>query len=222
MPPHRTPHPPAATPSRTAFDPWNSSATGHQRADNNRLAGSSSWRASRTMKLGFQYRAGAGGGKRVFDGVGAGSEGFGRDGRGEGGGGGGEKRGEGKMVAVTAGTKRKISEVDSDEEKQKQNPDPDPNPRIFQNLCIYLNGSTAPTISDHKLKHLLAEHGAQISLALGRRTVTHVILGTPNNHNKTTGIQQHRGAGGGLAAGKIQKEIKRVGGCGVRYVGVEW
>ena len=89
--------------------------------------------------------------------------------------------------------------------------------KIFHDLRIYINGSTAPLVGDHKLKQLLAENGAGISIALGRRSVTHVILGTPNN-----GSHPGRGAGGGLAASKIQKEIKRVGGCGVRYVGVEW
>jgi len=86
--------------------------------------------------------------------------------------------------------------------------------RMFSGLTIYLNGSTAPMISDHKLKHLLAEHGARISIRLGRRSVTHVILGKPNGH--------HGGAGGGLAGSKIQKEIQRVGGKGVKFVGVEW
>jgi len=86
--------------------------------------------------------------------------------------------------------------------------------KMFDNLTIYLNGSTAPMISDHKLKHLLAEHGANVSIALGRRSVTHVILGKPNGHRG--------GAGGGLAGIKIQKEIQRVGGKGVKFVGVEW
>ena len=71
-------------------------------------------------------------------------------------------------------------------------------------------------VGDHKLKQLLAENGARISIALGRRSVTHVILGTPNNGGGT------KGAGGGLAAGKIQKEIQRVGGKGVKFVSVEW
>ncbi|KAL1967818.1 hypothetical protein VTN77DRAFT_2507 [Rasamsonia byssochlamydoides] len=86
---------------------------------------------------------------------------------------------------------------------------------IFSGLTFYINGSTSPVISDHKLKQLLAENGANISIALGRRTVTHVILGKPNNGNCS-------GAGGGLAAGKLQKEIARVGGKGVKFVGVEW
>lgn len=86
---------------------------------------------------------------------------------------------------------------------------------IFTGLCIYINGSTAPTISDHKLKHLLAEHGAHVSLGLARRSVTHVIVGKPNDGHGA-------GAGGGLAAGKIQKEILRVRGKGVKFVGVEW
>lgn len=86
--------------------------------------------------------------------------------------------------------------------------------KVFSDLCIYINGSTAPTVGDHKLKQLLAENGARVSIALGRRSVTHVILGTPNG---AVG-----GAGGGLAAGKIQKEIQRVGGKGIKFVGVEW
>lgn len=87
---------------------------------------------------------------------------------------------------------------------------------IFDGLTIYVNGSTNPFVSDHKLKYLLADHGAKISIHLGRRQVTHVILGNP------CGRAGGMGAGGGLAAMKIQKEIKRTGGCGIRYVSVEW
>ena len=86
---------------------------------------------------------------------------------------------------------------------------------IFEGLVIYINGSTHPLISDHKLKQLLVENGAKLSIHLGRRQVTHVILGKP------AGVQGS-GAGGGLAATKIEKEIKRVRGCGVKYIGVEW
>jgi len=86
---------------------------------------------------------------------------------------------------------------------------------VFDGLVIYINGSTYPLIGDHKLKHLLAENGAKLSLHLGRRQVTHVIVGKPSG---TQGI----GSGGGLAGTKMEKEIRRVGGCGVKYVGVEW
>ena len=86
--------------------------------------------------------------------------------------------------------------------------------KIFDNLVIYVNGSTHPIISDHKLKHLLAENGARMSFHLGRRQVTHVILGRPSAAG--------HGAGGGLACGKLEKEIRKVGGCGIKYVGVEW
>lgn len=86
---------------------------------------------------------------------------------------------------------------------------------IFDGLVIYINGSTYPLISDHKLKQVLVENGARLSFHLGRRQVTHVILGKPSG---TRGS----GAGGGLAGSKLDKEIKRVGGCGVKYVGVEW
>jgi hypothetical protein len=85
---------------------------------------------------------------------------------------------------------------------------------VFDGLVIFINGSTYPFVSDHKLKHLLAENGARMSLHLGRRQVTHVILGTPTGAGT--------GAGGGLSGTKMEKEIRRVGGCGVKYVGVEW
>lgn len=85
--------------------------------------------------------------------------------------------------------------------------------QIFEGLYFYLNGSTAPLVSDHKLKHMLASHGAGHSVALGRRTVTHVILGT---------VSGQGGCGGGLAASKIQKEIARSGGKGVKFVTAEW
>lgn len=84
---------------------------------------------------------------------------------------------------------------------------------IFSNLIIYVNGSTAPAISDHKLKHLLSSHGANLSIALGRRKVTHVIVGRPNSSG---------GSGGGLSGSKIHKEIARVGGKGIKFVSVEW
>lgn len=92
--------------------------------------------------------------------------------------------------------------------------DPEKKRKMFDNLVIYVNGSTHPIISDHKLKHLLAENGARMSFHLGRRQVTHVILGRPAAGSV--------GAGGGLAGGKLEKEIRRVGGVGVKYVGVEW
>jgi twin BRCT domain len=88
--------------------------------------------------------------------------------------------------------------------------------RIFDGLTIYVNGCTKPLISDHKLKCLLAENGAKISIHLGRRQVTHVILGNP------CGKPGAMGAGGGLAGTKIQKEIMRTGGCGIRYISVQW
>jgi len=86
---------------------------------------------------------------------------------------------------------------------------------IFDGLVVYINGSTYPSISDHKLKHVLAENGARMSLHLGRKQVTHVILGKPSGPSGN-------GAGAGLSGTKIEKEIRRIGGCVVKYVGVEW
>lgn len=180
----------------------------------------------------------------MYDSVGEGSLGFGCDGRKEHGGwevgavglreggerdlrgflvgGDGELGAGGKGVGVVGGEAKAGNGVDDEEQEEGNNDDDDKkkkksrSKKLFDGLSIYINGSTAPLVSDHKLKYLLAEHGARVSIALGRRSVTHVVLGTPN------GAAVGSGAGGGLAAGKMQKEIARVGGCGVKYVGVEW
>lgn len=55
------------------FDAWNSSSTGHQRAEN-KLGASTGWRQSRNTKLSYQFKGGNSGGKRISDTVGAGSE----------------------------------------------------------------------------------------------------------------------------------------------------
>ncbi|KAJ4364298.1 hypothetical protein N0V95_000810 [Ascochyta clinopodiicola] len=226
-------HPPAlptaAAPARrTFFDPWNSSSTGHQRAEN-RLSGSTSWRISRSLKLGEQYKGGLAGDKRVADTVGAGSEDFGKDGRKENGSwekgakglrtGGQQSLKEvwsvgkvGKKSVLEKDVLHAKPELDSEQDTLDVILEHQESP-LFKGLCFYVNGSTAPLVSDHKLKHILAAHGARHSIALGRRTVTHVILGMVNANG---------GAGGGLAATKIQKEVTRTGGRAVKYITVDW
>lgn len=229
----------AAKPTRTLFDPWNSSSSGHQRAEN-RLGGSTSWRESRSLKLGEQFGSGTNGGKRLFDTVGAGSEQFGKDGRLENGGwergASGLRSGGQKSILESfrgAGVKKEGVQREHGKKKTSQEPDLSMTnrnevdarddlarqkiePQIFDGLTIYINGSTAPLVSDHKLKHLLVTHGARISIASGRRSVTHVVLGHPN------GSSHASGAGGGLAASKIQKEIARTGGKNIKFVTAEW
>ena len=85
--------------------------------------------------------------------------------------------------------------------------------KIFTGLTIFVNGSTFPLVSDHRLRKILIEHGANMSMHLGRRKVTHVILGQAASGG---------GAGGGLAGGKLDKEIAKLRGCGLKFVGVEW
>ena len=196
----------AAQPARTFFDAWNSSTTGHQVSDD-RSARSTAWRESRNLKLAAQFRAGCDGGERIADTVGAGSESLTRKTSG-----GWERgvsglRGKGQMTLgeafgarVTKATKEERRDKDELKEgiKEQQETGEEKSDtqqkQIFQGLCFYINGSTAPLVSDHKLKHLLVERGAKMSIALGRRSVTHVILGTANERG---------GAGGGLAGGKI-------------------
>jgi len=81
-------------------------------------------------------------------------------------------------------------------------------PQIFRGLTMYLNGSTAPLVSDHKIKQLFVQHGGNSAVALGRKSVTHVVIGGT--------------CGGGLASGKINKEVTTVGGKGIKYVTAEW
>ncbi|KAI1081173.1 hypothetical protein F5B20DRAFT_74534 [Whalleya microplaca] len=223
-----------------SFDPWNSSSTGHQRAEN-RLGGSTGWRESRNMKLMTQFKAGEGGGKRVSDTVGAGSKDWdpkskalitpGVRAR--------AKSSVMDMLAKPGTMKSSMSSTSTaslsdthanegqdgltaeervtaqrkaeDEMREAERSQPR---GIFDGVVVYINGSTHPMISDHKLKHVLAENGAKTSIHLGRRQVTHVILGRP--------VGGARGSGGGLAGGKMQKEIQKIRGCGVKFVGVEW
>lgn len=256
MPPIRAPEP-----TRTFFDPFNSSSTGHQR-DASRLSGSTSWRDSRTHKLAHQLcdTSGRGGETHLSDLVGAGSEDFRKDGRKENGSWevgapGLKEKGWQDIRDLMRVDKREGQEMSEsfDRDCKRRKADfgdgaNDPRhanksslasrasppilphatgaradllseltpkaistvPQIFRSLVLYLNGSThASGISDHKLKSLFVQHGGSLSIALGRRTVTHVILGSGN-------------AGGGLAAGKIQKEVAKVGGKGVKYVTAKW
>lgn len=276
------PAPKAAKPSRAIFDPFNSSATGHQRAEN-RLGGSTSWRDSRSLKLREQFVSGVGGGKRVSDTVGAGSLDFGQDGRTESGGWvdgakglrtGGQtslwesmklekdvdrpvekikaERAKDATSVVNAFTPFKkpdgsiretswtshesspshllspwdpieSSQAAGDNQTQPEEQveagatttnDVKEYPQIFSGLTFYINGSTAPHISDHKLKHLLSLHGGNLSISLGRRSVTHVIIGKPGTAGE--------GCGGGIAGTKIQKEIARQRGKAIHFVTAEW
>ena len=99
---------------------------------------------------------------------------------------------------------------------------------VFDGLCFYINASTAPLVSDHRLKHLIAEHGGRVAPTLARRSVTHVVLSRPISPSSfscsnSLGEMRGKGCGGGLAAGKYQKEIGRLGGAQtVKYVAVEW
>ena len=196
------------------------------------------WRDNRNFKLGKQFRSGLDGGERLYDTVGPGSKNYHEDGRKRNGG--SERCASGLRTdgqkSILESLRPKVGSSDTpvaeedeetlrdglrdavedqtvnlDDEQELQTENS--KKQIFRGLCIYVNGSTAPLISDHKLKHLLAEHGARMSVALGRRTATHVIVGNTSDSG---------GAGGGLAAGKIQKEITTIRGKGIKYVSAEW
>ncbi|KLP02745.1 uncharacterized protein LW94_12789 [Fusarium fujikuroi] len=208
-----------------SFDPWNSSSSGHQRPESCPGTG---WRESRNRKLNSQFRSGLSGGERLSDTWGAGSEDYDvkrkmlvpkavkeraqrsvkdmlvqpgkmresmgvKD----------EAQGKGYEALMES---RKLEDEEREAELHRR--------RMFDGVTVYVNGSCFPLVSDLKLKQLVTEHGGQMSLHLGRRKVTHVILG------RSAG--RYSGAGRGLAGGKLEKEISRTAGCGVKFVGVEW
>ena len=181
------------------FDPWNSVALGHQRRES---SGPQGWSANRARKLQSQLSAGNSGGERIQDAAGPGAS-------------------PGEPASTTSvldllrkpGTMRPPTAVASSASALQ--PDADggslaaavARPRkLLDGVVIYVNGSTHPLISDHRLKRVLVEHGARMAMHLARRSVTHVIVG----------------AQGRLAGGKIEKEVRRLRGCGVKFVGVEW
>ncbi|ORY57305.1 uncharacterized protein BCR38DRAFT_461432 [Pseudomassariella vexata] len=237
----------AAEPRHGAsFDPWNLSSTGHQRAEN-RLGASTEWRESRTAKLQSQFRGGASGGQaRISDSIGTGAKdwdpkvkalvtpevrararssvldmlakpGTMKASLAEFGGGAAGKEGSNLELGERLTEEEKFArrrKVEDERSERKTEEKGVERRKMLEGVMVYVNGSTHPLISDHKLKQLLAENGARMSIRLGRRQVTHVILGRPASGGT--------GAGGGLAGAKLQREIQKVGGCGVKYVGVEW
>ncbi|KAI9900393.1 hypothetical protein N3K66_004655 [Trichothecium roseum] len=279
MAPAPKPSLPAAAKPRfgAAFDPWNSSSSGHQRPENN-PGGGTGWRTSRGLKLNAQLGTAAGGadkngvnnnagGRRMSDTWGAGSEDW--DGelgtivlRGL-----RARRGRtvadfltkpGRMSQCTASSSpsapagsssssSKGEETLMDENEGEEEEEDEEGRKItaehndlgttqeetaaakaralFDGVVVYVNGSTYPLVSDHRLKQLLVGNGAVLSLHLGRKRVTHVILGKPTGSSLSSGPGRPAGdggGGGGLAGGKMEKEIRKVHGVGIKFVGVEW
>ena len=74
MAPPKSTIPAAALPKFGAhFDAWNSSSTGHQRAEN-KLGGSTEWRQSRAMKLSHQFQSRGTSRKRISNQVDSGPD----------------------------------------------------------------------------------------------------------------------------------------------------
>lgn len=193
-----------------AWDTWNSSSTGHQRPE---IQPGTGWREVRAVKLTSQFQAGGSGGQRLLH-----TNPFFKYGDED------ENCGEGvngksvvdmlRNPGVMQETLGLSGSTQAATQETKIANSDQPLKGIFTGLTIYINGSTFPLVSDHKLKMLLSEHGANMAMHLGRRRVTHVILGRPSGRGL--------GGGGGLAGGKLDKEIRKIGGCGIKFVGVEW
>ncbi|KAM3509804.1 hypothetical protein MY11210_006171 [Beauveria gryllotalpidicola] len=214
------PKPPPSSRPRP-FDPWNSSSTGHQRREASRRetdgVSETSWRASRALKINQQLKTQSHHvppppppqppashdrkptppqrqPKSVMEML--------------------VRPGSMKETISAAAAVEKEPEVLAGERGESAGQS-----LLFAGLVVHVNGSTAPLVSDHKLKTLLAAHGARVALHLARRHVTHVVLGRPAG---SIGGGSSAGCGGGLAGTKMDREIRRRGGNGIKYVGVEW
>ncbi|QGA18002.1 hypothetical protein EYB26_005680 [Talaromyces marneffei] len=256
------------------FDPWNTSSTGHQRAENP-YSRTTEWRDTRREKLARQFQSdrhqAPSSGGSLSGGRGRSCI-LGNEGR--------REEGEWKWMTAQEAARNELGVADIRRYmggiSKAQQPQPQPQPQtkpeseseqqcqpmikekfavepaepttiqpqpdtqdpsaevrpedstrrkkkgIFTSLTFYINGFTYPTISDHKLKRLLADEGGSISLYLARKSVTHVILGASGLAGSGNGARK---TGGLLSAGKMQKEVlsKTSGfGKGVKYVNVEW
>ncbi|KAM3426956.1 hypothetical protein NHJ13734_009179 [Beauveria thailandica] len=229
------PKPPPSSRPRP-FDPWNSSSTGHQRREASRRetdgVSETSWRASRALKINQQLKtqshvpppppppAASQERKPTLPQQ--------------------QQRQQPKSVMemlVRPGSMRETMSAEAAAAAaaavaEKENPEvagkrgeSAGQSLIFAGLVVHVNGSTAPLVSDHNLKTLLAAHGARVALHLARRHVTHVVLGRPAGSisgGGSSSSSSSAGCGGGLAGTKIDREIRRRGGHGIKYVGVEW
>ncbi|KAE8348617.1 hypothetical protein BDV28DRAFT_164252 [Aspergillus coremiiformis] len=232
---------PTPTPqNHLIFDPWNSSSTGHQRAESST---GTAWRRTREEKLIRQFQSASGDcresnkdeqkGEWVWShpNPGASNDARQRDIR--------SMMRVGKRsrsrsrsrsstdtsnVDLNKGSserKLKISKpsrsTDTADELSLSSLSPEMkkrSSRIFHGITVYVDSTYHPDVSDHYLKQLLTTHGAAISLSPSRK-VSHVIVGKPNSG-------PGKGMGGGLAASKLQKEISRGGWKGFKVVFVEW
>jgi hypothetical protein len=230
-----------AKPLKEVFDPWNSATTGHQRGEN-RVGQSTGWRNLRNRKLQAQYKGGYGGngGATVAARIGPIDPGDREP---------ATDKGQRSIVecfksSKTAKAAKKLSksdayekalvhagssiapqakpivqeeELDEDDVAADEFDAPSQGSDMFRGLVMYINGTTHPLISDHRLRYLINQHGGMASLHLARRRVTHVILGPGK-----TGSNGKCYAGGGLAAGKMQKEISQLRGAGIKFVSAKW
>ncbi|KAE8131321.1 hypothetical protein BDV38DRAFT_290376 [Aspergillus pseudotamarii] len=226
-----------------SFDPWNSSATGHQRADSST---GTAWRRTREEKLARQFNSVSGDctdslgdvtslrkeekGEWVWAHTNRGElrdpgqqdiRSMMRVGKRPRGVSDSGKDGESSQRKLKAskvaglGVNASISSLD----ELVSSPSPlsievKDVPQVFKGVTVYINSTYHPRVSDHYLKRLLTMHGAAISLSLSRK-VSHVIVARPN-------AGPGMGAGGGLAVSKLQKEILRGGWKGIKVVFIEW
>ncbi|QUC23035.1 uncharacterized protein UV8b_07276 [Ustilaginoidea virens] len=164
-------------PRAAPFDPWTCASTGHQVADRRP---DPAWRDLRDRRLNTQLRglpAPAAANRRTVSVLAM-------------------LHRPGLMAAAAAAATPAVRDVSPSL--------PPPRPRgLFAGTTVHVSGSTLPLVSDHRLRHLLAQNGATVSLRPGGRAVTHVVLGA------------------GLAAGKQEREVRRLRSR-VRYVRAEW
>jgi hypothetical protein len=236
-----------ARPLRVPFDPYHANPSGHQSGEG--PATDASWRARRQAKLAAQFGGGiAGCFARAAAAV-------------------AQAKAATTTTAMTTTTTttteteppstEKTVDDDGGEEASAGRELGSARSQILRGVVVYVDGSTMPLVSDHRLRRLVAQHGGGVSAYLARRAVTHVVLtrktrapppppgadppadggpGAAQRQQPPSAVASRpttrasagherrpfRAAGGGLAAGKMQREIVARRGAGIKYVTAAW
>uniref|UniRef100_A0A8H7NFJ2 BRCT domain-containing protein n=1 Tax=Bionectria ochroleuca TaxID=29856 RepID=A0A8H7NFJ2_BIOOC len=189
------------------FDPWNSISTGHQRPENTPGTG---WRDSRSRKLNNQYQSSRTGGERLSDTWGAGSEHY------------DEKK---KALIPPALRQRASNSVLEMLVKPGRMKDTLSQSTASSNKGMGVSQEEAPSWNQEKGRTRQKKLGAKS----GRSSKANAHQERCSDVNARCTTQSYaryyreacKGRRG-LAGGKFEKEIKKIGGCGIKFVGPEW
>ncbi|RCI09262.1 hypothetical protein L249_1577 [Ophiocordyceps polyrhachis-furcata BCC 54312] len=190
------------------FDRWNSSSTGHQQAPEDGKRRRRSTKATNRLAAQFRHASSSFSSPACTSFSSPPST---------------------STSTTTTTTNNDDDDDDDDDDNKKKtktmgnNNNNNNNNSLFAGVVVYIDGCTAPLVSDHRLRCLLVSHGATLATRLARRVVTHVVLSVGRRDATTSTSPANtimpRNA---LAASKVEAELRRRRVAGVRYVDVRW